>query len=357
MIQKRHKKYNKLKVKKKVNKNKSIYEIGLGFLRIYLSFTVVVGHCNSNKSKLILWLHKKGFLLYHVRTFTIMSFYFLYNTLSSLNRKKIFQRFIRLFVPYILWPIIIFYLNNYILNKFIKIEYKYKYRHLIEQILKGSKMMPILWYQYNLIFITFLFVLIIFIFRKHHKFVLALLAIKALDFQYTGKNWKYFSKLKSPDTYTYGRLLEIIPFSVIGYLIASYNIINFIKNNKLKTIIVCGYSIYFLTNNNIFVNNRGFIYNGLKFYFETICAFFIFFSFPSEKIKNKTVIKIIKIITSHTGGVYYLHLTVYSYFKNYIKPIGKGTTKGSVIIYLICYIICKKKKIIFGKTILRNLFE
>ena len=69
------------------------------------------------------------------------------------------------------------------------------------------------------------------------------------------------------------------------------------------------------------------------------------------------MIKIIKIITGHTGGVYYLHLTVYSYFKNYIKPIGKGTTKGSVIIYLICYIICFIGKIIFGKTILRNLFE
>lgn len=151
--------------------------------------------------------------------------------------------------------------------------------------------------------------------------------------------------------------METIPFSVVGYLIASYNIINFIKHNKLKTIIVCGYSIYFLANNNIFVNNQGFFYNGLKYYFETICAFFIFFSFPSEKIKNKIVIKIIKIITGHTGGVYYLHLSVNRYFKNYIKPIGKGTTKGSVIIYLICYIICFIGKIIFGKTILRNLFE
>lgn len=69
------------------------------------------------------------------------------------------------------------------------------------------------------------------------------------------------------------------------------------------------------------------------------------------------MIKIIKIITGHTGGVYYLHMTVNGYFKNYVKPIKNGTTQGCIIIYLICYIICFIGKMFFGKTILRNLFE
>ena len=101
----------------------------------------------------------------------------------------------------------------------------------------------------------------------------------------------------------------------------------------------------------------GFLYAGIKYYFDAICIFFLFSMFPSEKIKNKIVIKFIKIITGHTGGIYYLHIPVSGYISNYSISVRNRTVKGCANIYLSCYIICFIGNLIFGKTKLRNLFE
>ena len=79
--------------------------------------------------------------------------------------------------------------------------------------------------------------------------------------------------------------------------------------------------------------------------------------FPSKKIKNKTIIKFIKLITGHTAGVYYLHIVIYKYLTPIFISVKNKTLKGSIMIYLTCYLICFIGTLIFGKTILRNLFE
>lgn len=209
-----------------------------------------------------------------------------------------------------------------------------------------------------MVFITILFILIIFLFRNCHKFVFILLAITAYIFQYNGKNIQYFSKFKlNFDKYTYGRVLELMPYSITGFFIASYDIMNFFKRFRIKTILVCLYSIYFLSNFDIFIIKKGFLYGGLIAYLDSNCVFFLFAMFPSERIKNKIVIQIIKIITGHTAGVYYLHTTIYEYLKPYLISVQNRTLKGCIINYLICYLICLIGIMIFRKTILRYLFE
>ena len=66
---------------------------------------------------------------------------------------------------------------------------------------------------------------------------------------------------------------------------------------------------------------------------------FVFALFPSEKMKNKIILKIIIQLTNYTAGVYYMHLTVYYYTHYYIKSIKQRTIKGCMINYLICYCI------------------
>lgn len=91
------------------------FNIGLAILRPILQFFVILTHCyNYNLATgvwelLIIKFNKFGF---HVLIFFLMSFYFSQNTLSSSNRKKKFQRFERICIPYFLWPIIIYYLNK-----------------------------------------------------------------------------------------------------------------------------------------------------------------------------------------------------------------------------------------------------
>ena len=299
----------------------------------------------------------KGYLNYHVRVFTIMSFYFSYKTLSSLNTIKIFRRFQRLLIPYIIWPIIVYFLNKNVISKYIEVKI-YTFEQVKQQLLVGNAIIHPFWYTWNLIFITILFILIIFLFRNCHKFIFILLSITAYIYQYNGKNMRYFSRFKkNADMFTYGRVLELIPCSVTGFIIGSYDLMNYFKKFKIRTILVCIYFFYFLKNYNLFVSNFGFSYAGLKDYLDSNCIFFLFAMFPSDKIKNKIIIKVIKLITGHTAGVYYLHVVIYKYLTPFFISIQNKTLTGSIIIYLGCYLVCFIGNLIFGKTILRYLFE
>ena len=147
-------------------KNEKKINIGLAFLRIYLSFLVVTSHCfipNSEfRNKYILKLIRN---LYHVPTFYLMSFYFCYKIFKSKNIGKIRIRFQRLLIPYFIWPIIIWSFNNLLSFLFIKIG-KISFKSLIFQFLTGNYFMRILWFQYDLIFITLIIVIIHFLFNE-----------------------------------------------------------------------------------------------------------------------------------------------------------------------------------------------
>ena len=89
----------------------------------------------------------------------------------------------------------------------------------------------------------------------------------------------------------------------------------------------------------------------------SICIFISFAMFPSEKIKNKIIIKVIKQIISYTPGITFIHIILANYISKYIIFIKKKTVLGCVIIYLISYLISFIGSLIFGKTKLRHLFE
>lgn len=345
------------KLKKEVE-NK--FNIGLAFLRPILSFFVVITHFYNNKSfakgywKLILLKAEKFF--FHVRIFFIMAFYFSYKTLVSNDCKKKIIRLERLCIPYFLWPIIFFFLNN-IFRKYFRMKYifKFKVKDLKEQLYFGHGYIFSFWYQWNLIFITIFFILIILLFKKNHNFIFIIINIISFNFQYNGKNIKFFGKYNYIKR-TVGRIIEMLPLSGIGFIIASSGILNFFKKYILQTIIVCIYIIYLLLYYDIFTKKKGFLYNGLKMYFVSICIFIIFAIFPLEKLKNKIILSIIKQITNYTAGIYFIHLPIRDYLKLYIKTVKNRTMKGCIIIYLVCYFICFLGTFIFGKTKLRNLF-
>jgi len=92
----------------KLIKNK--YNFGLGLLKCILAFSVIRSHCfnyKSTKNKIILFLFNKRRV--HVPSFFIMSFYFLYKDLILLEFNLFVIRLERLIIPYIGWPIIVFF--------------------------------------------------------------------------------------------------------------------------------------------------------------------------------------------------------------------------------------------------------
>ena len=80
------------------------FNLCLGFLRVILSFLVVMTHCfniKTTKSKLLIKIFINKLHFIHVPTFFIMSFYFMKDLFIKRNKLNMVKRFKRLLIPYI----------------------------------------------------------------------------------------------------------------------------------------------------------------------------------------------------------------------------------------------------------------
>lgn len=334
-------------IKKEIN-------IGLQLLKIYLSYIVVNSHClkiSNIPNKLIFILVNN----LHVPTFFIISFYFFHNSLITRNLNKFYQRFQRLLIPYIIWPFIIYIINNIILI-FYKIELAHSFLDLRNQLLTGCSFIPTLWFQWDLIFETFIFIIIELLFHKYIIFILINIGFLAYFLQYSNYNYYLFRYYNYERKYIFGRLLEIIQYSISGFIIAYYKVINKLKKYRTKTMYLCFIIFYLVYKYNIFWIPQGFGYQGLKELVLSICLF-IFFSIISNYFLSNYLIAIIKQISKFTAGIYYIHIPLMHYFKYIFLPVRNGTIFGSLFIYIISYLICLIGTKMLIKTKLKNLFQ
>lgn len=133
---------------------------------------------------------------YYIMTFFFLSFYFSFNTLSRRDPLKIKERFKRMIVPYIGWPLIFFIkdkMDHYIYNK----RELYNLKKFYYQILIGCGIYGIFWFIFNLIFLSLFFTVIIFIFKNKLISVLFILCI--IDYSFIHSNYAkihFFNKFK-----------------------------------------------------------------------------------------------------------------------------------------------------------------
>ena len=93
------------------------------------------------------------------------------------------------------------------------------------QLLTGNIFMGVLWFQYNLIFITLLMVIIHFLFKeKMILYILINLKIFGLFFTYSNYNFVFFSQYNMYISLTFGRFFEVIVFCITGYIFAFLNL-------------------------------------------------------------------------------------------------------------------------------------
>ena len=351
-------KYKKIKIKENHKKEKlkreKFFNYGLALLKSYMAFLVLVSHCfnmKTTKNELLIKFTTNRQL--HVPSFFIMSFYFTYKTLLSLSLKKFLNRLMRLLIPYIIWPMIAIKINHYYNLNYRK-RFRDTYDDLILQIKWARRCLPQFWFQWNLIFLTIFFYTIIFIFRKHSLFIFYILLLYAYYAQYTGYHINSYFK-KYPDVISY--LFETFPLAVTGFTLGYYKIIDFFQNYKIKTFILSAIIYKIIADYNIFRRIRGLNFQGINLNIQSICVIFIFSLFPSDKIKNELLQKLLTLITNYSAGVFYLHFSVRDYFGIYFDDIKNGTFKGIFINYFICYFVCFIGMKIFGKTPLRYLFS
>ena len=175
--------------------------------------------------------------------------------------------------------------------------------------------------------------------------------------KYSGNNYHLINHLRPEMQLTLGRFFISAPFTSTGFTLGNFKILNIIANYKIQTLILCSFFFCFLEKYSIFSSIRhDNSYNGFLYNIKSICLVFIFSLFPSNKIANIKIGKILKHISNYTEGIYYLHTHIILYFKGFIKPIKNGTLFGLFIIYLICYIISFIVMQLFGKTKFKFLF-
>lgn len=340
---------------KKIHKK---FNYGLAILKVILAFLVLVWHnfdYKSSKNKTIIFITKNR--KHHVPSFFIMSFYFMAPHLFSLNFKILINRLFRLYIPYIIWPIIFYKLNGY-LNRYYHKNFPDSNEELKMQLLTGKRFDFPLWFQCDLINLTILFFVIIFIFRKLSVYIFEIIIILVYAVEYSG--YKYTNILKKylwNDAWRITFLFNSIPHTISGLLLGFHKMIDIIQKHKIRTFVLSFLIYNIIADYNIFRNIKGSMYPGLNLNIQSICLVFIFSIFPSHYITNKYIQKLINIITSYTAGIFYIHVPIHKYLKDYSYNMRKRTFKGMIQEYLICYFICFIGMLIFGKTPLRHMFS
>lgn len=318
------------------NNNKNI-NLGLEVLRFFLSFWVLVYHCGSIKNNLIRkMLFNRAF---HVPTFIIISFYFTYNKILNKNINKLKERFERLYFPFIIWPLIIWIFNNFLYFVF-RFGKRLEIRHLIMQFIIGRPYQFVLWYQFNVIFITIFFVIISFIFHKKFLLILQIIGLLSYIMQYSYYNFIFFHKFNNYIYHSVGLIIEIFPIAVTGLSLSSIDFINLLHKNNINAILLSLLSLFIVKKYDIFNNIIGNLYQGIKLNVSSIFLFIIFSQISFKYIKSKKIIDFIKGLTKFTGGIYYIHIIIAYYMGKIFLLIRNKTIIGCIIIYLICYLIC-----------------
>ena len=230
-------------------------------------------------------------------------------------------------------------------------------KDLKDQLLWGHNFVVQFWFQWNLILITLLYIFIIFLFKNNFLLILQLLAIFSYALQYSEYNKQFYNFLALENRESLGRLAEMIPYSVTGFSLASYEILIKLQKYKFKTIFFSLIVFCFIEKYEIFSVLNGVAYSGIKLNVHSISIIFLFFSFPMEKITNIYINKLLFCISSYTAGIFYLHWTVINYLKPFIIYIKNGELFGCIIVYLVCYIICHIGTKIFKNTKFKYLFN
>lgn len=333
---------------------------GLSLLRTYMCFLVILCH---------FWFpeNPSGFsrILYHdrnyaVAVFMLLSFFLTHNTFAEHNRQKILHRFKRLLIPQIGWAVIYWCLYK-IIDLICKTSLENSISDMFWQIFSGHspKLNPTMWYQVDLIWITVLFLVILLLFKKIHTTVFLLLAAFAIYLQYSGI-YLFLDRFRFEIKYPAGRLIEMIPIAVVGFLLSSGKIMQFFSEHRLRSITLSAFTIIMVTYFNIFSDIPGYGYQGIGIILCASAFVIAFYCLPLAHIPD-VLKKILSFLTSHTLGIYCMHRMVGTLLLLFLPMLGINfpikSLPGCILIYGISFMLSWFGTILLGKTPLRMLFE
>lgn len=329
--------------------------IGIETLRMFLCFRIVLLHYYSSNNVYILKMKENRF---QVACFFFISFYFLYPTVSQRNIHKFSIRLERLLIPYLIYPIINWIINNvmFLIFKFNRYNRLLTINDLKKQIIIGRGIYGIsaLWFHFNLIILTISFFICFSLIKKQNLLFFQIAAIISYNIQYSEINFRFFKQYTENIWMSVGNLIETLPIAIFSFSLASIKFHEILLNNRKKCFFFSFVFLNFLSKYRVFANLRGFSSTGIKQIFISLFLFSFFFQIPFE-ILNLKILLFIKQITKYTQGIYCLHF-IFQYYMR-LKIEKNGSFLGCISLYIISYLVSYVGYNIFSKSKLRLLFN
>ena len=328
------------------NSSNEKYNYGLALAKILFCFVVILCHfwiVGTDNKYLIVFRVLKPVA---VPIFMLISFYLMKDFFIKNDNNKLFKRVITLFIPVIFYAIVYYlvykysciYLNTcsgYVLTR----------KNLLLQIFTGHVYNQTMWFQTVLITLTILFFIIFKVFKNNKGCIaLILLLLGAAYLQVSGLNYKMFGEMSYETRYPLGRIVESIPYAIVGFIIAYVSLFDRIifvfKKRVIPIIFLLITSVVFIImrEKNTIIPSNGFGYQGILLF---LIGTTLFMMFGLLKFKNDAIKKIIKKLSSYTLGVYCMHrLVAFGITQLFIRlNYDINTFCFCVVVYITCNVI------------------
>ena len=338
-----------------MNESCEKYNIGISVLKIWMSFEVVLDHYADWKS--LQGPHCLNNILYSYGQLAVPIFMLLAFLLSDVyslanDTKKIRSRFYRLCVPQIFWTLLYYFVYK-ITDRIYGTGLLHGKSDIFWQLIFGHSYNRSAWFQFAIICITMLFILI---FRlKNEKTALIctiFIGVVALLLEYTGINARVIGSITSSTsllgayfdrsyvTYPLGRLCEMIPYAVIGILIYKFRILQKLQEYS-KYIILGSISLLcvLLSVQDMLPSPAGYGYQGLVFVVISTLSVMIFYYLPLDGLSIRKQDIIIS-LSKHTMAIYFMHNLVATLLYNSSISKVLGMHAGSIYDCIVIYILC-----------------
>lgn len=271
-------------------------------------------------------------------------FFFLFSIIKDKNVKKMKSRLERLAIPYFCWPIFIWSLNNILFLLFQKSIFGFgiPFIKLKEQLIIGRIFLVHFWFLFNLLFFTIIFFILSLIFKLNCFLkIIEYIAILSYVLQYSKYNYFFFDRYKECVSHSLGHFVESFPIAITAFILKYSDILVNLLDYRNIVIFYCIIFNYFIYHYDIFTNieifGKKYNYNGFD---KNLFAFFSFIGFyliPFDKFQYNYIIKIIKLISNYTQGIYCLHPIIISFATKILHL--QRTFQGCIIIYILSYFV------------------
>ena len=327
------------------------FNYSIAFLKAFFSFCVVCAHywicVNPSFYPSSMMLRMIGAA---APVFFITSFFLTSASLFEKDIGKLRRRLWRLYYPQFVWAIIyfaVYMVIGMILNK-IRIPndflIQFTKKDLLWQMITGSDryLCPQFWYQFDLIVFTLIFWLLFRFTGKHASRILVITAILCFVLQYTEWNYDLFCRFEYELWFPLGRLAEVFPFCVSGYLLYDQKIRRIIRENKISSLVISALLLVTAAFCPFIPKiQHGFEYGGVGLWIYSVTVFVIFDLLPFERIPELFK-RLIGFLSKYSFGVFCIHLGVGKVWECILCPntgLIRGTFIECIVIYLISLIL------------------